>query len=116
MNEKKTPMPERIQRRRTKGWRMPPNTKYVGRPGRFGNRFIVGQVHVCPEVPEGHHLTSHDAVSLYRAAILEAVEGFPTAEEIREELAGWNLADWCREGDPCHADVLLEIANPNGRL
>ena len=31
--------PERIQRRRTKGWRMPKNCVYVGRPSKFGNPF-----------------------------------------------------------------------------
>lgn len=27
------------------------------------------------------------------------------------ELAGKNLACWCELGSPCHADVLLEVAN-----
>jgi len=31
--------PKRIQRKRTKGWRMPPNTVYVGRPTKWGNPF-----------------------------------------------------------------------------
>ncbi len=35
----------------------------------------------------------------------------PTAAEIRRDLKGRNLACWCKPGDPCHADVLLEIAN-----
>ncbi len=30
-------MPKRIQRKRSKGWRMPPNTVYVGRPTKWGN-------------------------------------------------------------------------------
>jgi hypothetical protein len=37
--------------------------------------------------------------------------GYPTDDEIRQELRGKNLACWCPEGSPCHADVLLEIAN-----
>jgi hypothetical protein len=32
-------MPKRIQRKRVKGWRMPPNTVYVGKPSRFWNPF-----------------------------------------------------------------------------
>jgi hypothetical protein len=32
-------------------------------------------------------------------------------ENARVALRGKNLACWCRPGDPCHADVLLEIAN-----
>ena len=35
----------------------------------------------------------------------------PACAAIREELAGYNLACWCRPGTPCHADVLIELAN-----
>lgn len=35
----------------------------------------------------------------------------PSRDEIVRELRGRNLACWCPEGEPCHADVLLEIAN-----
>lgn len=34
-----------------------------------------------------------------------------TVDDIRAELAGKNLACWCPLDQPCHADVLLEIAN-----
>lgn len=36
----------------------------------------------------------------------------PTLAAIRAELAGHDLACWCPIGQPCHADVLLELANP----
>lgn len=35
-------MPKRIQRKRTKGWKMQPNTVYVGRPSKWGNPFLLG--------------------------------------------------------------------------
>lgn len=35
----------------------------------------------------------------------------PSREKIREALAGHNLACWCRPGTPCHADILIELAN-----
>ncbi|SEG58825.1 DUF4326 domain-containing protein [Bosea lathyri] len=35
----------------------------------------------------------------------------PAMEEIRSKLRGRNLACWCRPGAPCHADVLVELAN-----
>jgi hypothetical protein len=38
----------------------------------------------------------------------------PTREAIRAELAGKNLACWCKPGEPCHADVLLALANGEG--
>jgi len=38
--------PQRIQRRRTKGWRMPENAKYVGRGTQWGNPYKVGEAQV----------------------------------------------------------------------
>ncbi len=35
----------------------------------------------------------------------------PSREAIRSELGGHNLACWCRPGTPCHADVLIALAN-----
>ena len=34
--------PKRVQRKRTKGWRMPDGARYVGRPSKWGNPFHVG--------------------------------------------------------------------------
>lgn len=36
----------------------------------------------------------------------------PSIDTIRAELAGKNLACFCKLGEPCHADVLLALANP----
>jgi hypothetical protein len=91
--------PKRIQRVRTKGWKMPPNTVYVGRPTRWGNPFTIKEVG-----------DAQAAVDMFRGAIrtLHATLGFG---ELRRELRGKNLACWCKLSEPCHADVLLEIAN-----
>lgn len=35
----------------------------------------------------------------------------PSRDHIRAELGGHNLACWCRAGTPCHADILIELAN-----
>jgi Domain of unknown function (DUF4326) len=35
----------------------------------------------------------------------------PSRGAIRAELGGHNLACWCKPGTPCHADVLIELAN-----
>ena len=34
-------MPQRVQRKRVKDWRMPPHTVYVGRGSIFGNPFTI---------------------------------------------------------------------------
>lgn len=104
-------MPNRIQRQRTKGWKMPPNTVSVTRPGRWGNPLRVGM---------WAGFTAADAVRQYRAWLARdlTVRSYensfgkpPSCEEIRAELGGKNLACFCALGQPCHADVLLEIAN-----
>ena len=37
---------------------------------------------------------------------------YVTVDDVVRELAGKNLACWCPLNVPCHADVLLEVANP----
>lgn len=157
-------MPERIQLRRTKGWRLPENTVVVSRPSKWGNPFRFKTTRGLARVPavigageweyEGrvsaagarhdyHHpdgrittcniryLTRAEVVDLFRR-VLTGVDPEPrrlagsfitwrtlgfNAELARQELAGKNLACWCPLVDefgqrvPCHADVLLEVAN-----
>jgi len=101
-------MPKRVQRKRTKGWRMPPNTVYVGRGSKWGNPF--GR--------ESSWYGPHTLVGLYRDWILGNLkysDQAPSLNDIRRELRGKGLACWCPLARPCHADVLLELANqPNG--
>lgn len=47
----------------------------------------------------------------YRFAVENSLPDVPTVPEIREHLAGADLACWCRLDETCHADVLLEVAN-----
>ena len=112
--------PERIQRKRTKGWRMPENTIYVGRGSQWGNPYKPGAgVDRMPWLPDGAELTLEECVEYFREM---SIGGGPhlQADEwltsnvggIRGLLAGKNLACWCPLDKPCHADVLLEIANP----
>lgn len=103
-------MPERIQRKRIKGWRMPPNTVSVCRPGRWGNPFVVGPAFESDSVriPE---VTAADAVTLYREYLERCLANYPSTQEAIKELQGKNLACWCEIGAPCHADVLLDLAN-----
>ena len=91
----------RIQRKRTRGWTMPPNAVYVGRPTKWGNPFQMDK-----DQPR------HVALSQYRSYVLSRPDLLAAAQQ---ELRGKDLACWCREGEICHADVLIEIANqPQG--
>ena len=100
-------MPERIQRKRTKGWRMPGNTVYVGRPTKFGNHFEVGQINVFLS----RRMTAQDCVNRYKAHLEANRFTCVNMDAVVAELKGKNLACWCRLSEPCHADVLLELAN-----
>ena len=121
--------PSRIQRSRKKGWRMPEGAVYVGRPSRWGNWFRVGDTYMilpglgwpiptwrtpgpvgdtqarverCPDA-----LT---AIEWYRAWIMQPGVGMPRLTN-PADLRGKDLVCWCPLDQPCHADVLLELAN-----
>lgn len=126
-------MPERIQRRRTKGWRMPVGAVYVGRPTVWGNPFTVGDDMVASawhwqyvdradlngwtevRIP----MTTQSAVDAFRQLMLTRTEA--SDEQLEEDAVAWqvaldelrgrDLACWCPLDQPCHADVLLEVAN-----
>lgn len=116
-------MPERIQLLRLKGWRMPANTVKVDRSTNWGNRFAVT---ACIDV--GYADNIHDArrlcVGCFRDWLLkgdlsewwngcteEERESWVWMRANLDTLFGKNLACWCPLDVPCHADVLLEIAN-----
>lgn len=109
-----TDAPVRVQRKRTKGWKMPPNTVYVGRGSKWGNPFKIGSEYVRSKMEPGGGQKANTvsdnahAVQLYRRFTAREVK---IQVEAYQELRGKNLACWCRPDQPCHADVLLEIAN-----
>ena len=155
-------MPKRIQRKRTKGWRMPEGAVYVGRPTRWGNPIPWrGSWITWAAVAAGFRADAEGrrdaAVALFRywltgvpaqgpltdqsgggvveyedgtiRSVRGAARGFasfaanviyadevdipkpPAIDEIVAELRGKDLACWCPLDQPCHADVLLKLAN-----
>jgi hypothetical protein len=119
--------PKRIQRRRTKGWRKPEDAVVVSRPSKWGNRHAVGRCSrvacggpgwcVSSGVDDPHTRVSDKAEGI-RLAVLRYVQDI-AADPLRlawagmaaTELRGKDLACWCPLDQPCHADVLLDIAN-----
>jgi hypothetical protein len=71
----------------------------VSRPGKWGNPFVVGM----PGIPN-----AAEAVKRFRLDLLLRLSKDP---HLLEPLRKKNLACWCRLGEPCHADVLLDLAN-----
>lgn len=149
--------PQRIQRKRTKGWRMPEGAVYVGRGTKWGNPFKVGDAQVRMPALDGgkwehegrlhktsgqshaffhpaplgepmpvtwHHVqdaTAEQCVRLFAERIgfadlnhgaYQVPEHAAFRAAVRDDLAGRDLACWCPLDQPCHADVLLELANP----
>lgn len=108
-------MPIRVQLKRGKGWKMPPNTIIVDHRSRWGNPFIVGK--------DG---TAQECVNKYAAEMLpythrppnNGLDKFFISEanlrDMTDHLKGKNLGCWCKIGSPCHADLLLAWVNePN---
>lgn len=108
---------KRIQRRRDKGWRMPPNTVYVGRPTKWGNPFDWRR---CQEL---YGVGAWEAKRRVKDIFRQALRGrgnrmtedysahFDRIRRDISELRGFDLACWCPLDEPCHADALLELAN-----
>lgn len=108
--------PKRIQQRRTKGWTKPEGAVSVARPGRWGNPYrvhnpVVGEYTVRGVISPGRllgvHKTKREATehAVYLFEINRA-PALPVAE-----LAGKDLMCFCPLDQPCHADVLLALAN-----
>jgi Domain of unknown function (DUF4326) len=89
----------RVQLSRRKGFRLPSGAVVVGRPSKWGNPYVPRP----GQDPAG-------VVARYRNALIRGDLGV-TIGDVRAELRGKPLACWCRIGAPCHADVLLEVAN-----
>ncbi len=100
--------PRRIQRKRTKGWRMPSNAVYVGEPSKWANPY--------GGIPA---ISAAAAVTAFRKGLLAQIGRNPLGPtnlfgvmaDALSELRGKDLACWCPLDEPCHADILLEIAN-----
>ena len=128
-------MPVRVQLSRRKGWKMPPNTVKVDRSTVFGNVSTCTRPHMCALRPceccIGENPQGHCCVTAFREYVLSGIEkrsshtglfryaldgmdGYPQRDKMiarLPELRGKNLACWCALDQPCHADVLLDIAN-----
>lgn len=121
-------MPVRIQMSRQRPWRAEhPDAVIVARPSKWGNPITFSEVGAkYPSLNDRQVATlivrdftvlakrGHLAYPNWR--FLGGRRGpvewtYPTVDEIRAELARKDLACWCPLDQPCHADVLLAIAN-----
>ena len=101
-------MPERIQLKRTRGWRMPAGALKVDRTTRWGNPFSVADAGSVAAAVERH--------ARWMRGEIAAPDGAapPEPGAVRAALAGRDLACWCPLDGPCHAELLLAIANATG--
>lgn len=111
MSTQPEPMtPQRIQLKRTKGWRMPENTVKVDRSTRWGNPYKEG-------VTPGNYASWFDHDVKMEMKSPKPTEDHPWSRHLHaigqnvHLLRGKNLACWCPLDQPCHADVLIELAN-----
>jgi len=108
--------PQRIQLKRTKGFNLQRASANLNglaaikcaRPSMYGNPFKVGAL----GVPDNQEAVKRFRRMVSRADIGDSHTWFVfSRERIRQDLRGINLACWCRLDEPCHVDVILEIAN-----
>lgn len=111
--------PKRVQLSRAAGWRMPENSVKVDRTTKWGNPFVVGRDGTQAECVEAFGWLAGEEASIEaRARVLVPPDGLRATEQMLTELQadpaplrGKNLACWCSLDQPCHADVLLRLAN-----
>lgn len=97
----RTDTPKRIQRKRIKGWRKPENAIIVTRGTRYGNPYRASEYGATA------------ALDLYRRYLAAQLNTDP---DFLTPLRGKDLACYCNLDAPCHADILLELANAEGVL
>jgi hypothetical protein len=102
-------MPKVLNKAHLQGVKIPEGAIYVGRPSKWGNPWRIGEKHPA----DGHRLTRDEVIGMYRKAIPEMLQvkredGSLILDLL--ELRGKDLVCWCTPL-PCHADVLLELAN-----
>jgi len=94
---------ERIQMSRQKPWRVEhPDAVIVARPSKWGNPWRVTKERSRGRAGELFRTTLELRMTMQPELFLE----------LRADLEGRDLACWCPVDQPCHADVLLELANP----
>ena len=98
--------PRRIQLSRKAGWKMPPNTAKVSRPTKWGNPYKIGET--LYHAGTMFQVNAKKACELYATWIGNQIE---SGRLDVKELRGKNLACFCPPNQPCHADVLLRLAN-----
>ena len=87
-----------MQLRRSKGWRLPPDTVKVDRSTRWGNPFVIGRDGDRAEV-----------VAQYRRWLWKAIQNQPSMGEAVRKLHGRDLCCCCAPA-ACHGDVLAAAA------
>ena len=120
--------PIRIQRKRTRGWKMPQGVVYVGRPSKWGNPARIFEYPFGFQVERGTHVLfktddKHFAIEQSINCFRDILDAMSQSElqEYLEPLRGKNLACWCKLVDengnhvPCHADVLLELCRDGAK-
>lgn len=89
----------------------PNNTTYVGNGSGWANPFKAGETKILRAEDDSRIICSpsnaQEAVDHFRWFMGQGSR----AQAAKSRLAGKNLMCWCPLDQPCHADVLLEIAN-----
>lgn len=133
-------MPLRIQRKRTKGWKTPPNTVYCGRRGPWENPVTHDDPKVsveafrllslsgsCHARIEGGFITEINGKPYEGLRIVGRLKEWWFQRSVEMSLNGKNLSCWCKlcekhkdgkpldeecaDCQPCHVDPLGRAAN-----
>lgn len=106
-------MTQRIRLSRAKGWRLPEGAVNVARPGKWGNPFVVGRDGTRAQCVAKFYVLAKGFIALHGpVSVKDQLAMHRRLKRSIGALRGKDLACWCAlDGAPCHADVLLSLAN-----
>lgn len=100
-------MPKRIQRKRTKGYKLPDNTLCVTRPSKWANPFKIGDKIRVEKTGKIIVIDRYVAIQLYLGYIIDKISN---GEVDLAELRQYDyLACYCPIDKICHVDILLYL-------
>lgn len=119
----------RIQRKRTKGWRMPPKTKCITRPSNWGNPFKVTKhdssyyrvsvnvknpfdkdalINILTESGPAGFNTKAEASAHAAMLFGKLMDKFPQNYPLSDFDGVEHITCFCKEGEPCHGDEIIK--------
>lgn len=105
----------RIQRKRSKGFKLPDNCICISRGTKWGNPFTVSELGRTEAIRRFKECLLKPAMAYryfcYMEETITQTNRFRWMAEHLQDLRGKDIACFCSTDEDCHGDVLIELLN-----